>query len=1200
MIRVSLIGKQSGKQISARALLDSGAEGMIINHDFAIRNNLTLRTLRTPLPVKNVDGSLNKAGPIRHTTIQTIRIQTPDNHYHEERSEFYVTAVGTHDIILGTDWLKAHNPELDWTTSRLAFTRCPQSCTLTTRPLHISPVPSRLPAMYISRIEPISDPTPEPLFPDEALPYFLQQRHLFKKFTALPINIRRKTTHATKLASEPTQSPTLETIPSQFRKYQKLFNEQASERLPAHQPWDHAIELKPGTSMKNRGIYRLTPHETNALHAYISDHLKRGYIRPSKSPIASPFFFISKKNTTSLRPVQDYRDLNDITVKNAAPLPLIPELIDKLQGSRYFTKFDVRWGYNNIRIKEGDEWKAAFKCKLGLFEPLIMTFGLCNAPATFQTFMNSIFSDLIDQDHLVVYLDDILLFHQNLDALHDLTHEVLRRLLKYDLYLKPEKCFFDKTSIEYLGVIISDGQVRMDPAKLAGITKWPRPATVKEIQSFLGFCNFYRRFIRDFSLLAHPLHLLTKKDTPFHWTDAQESAFRSLIHAFTTAPVLALPDPSQPFRVLTDASDYALGAILEQPDLLNRWHPVAFYSKSMLPAEQNYDIHDKELLAIIRALESFRHYLEGNPLPFEVWTDHNNLAYFRSKQKLSRRQARWSLFLSQYNFTIIHKPGSFNKADALSRRPDHKEGIPPVDDKRVLLNSKFFSIRATRPTAIEPLNSTIRQRIKTAQSYDTEVSRALETILKSGPRTLTKGLEDWNLEDGIILHRGHVYVPKDDSLRRDLVKLYHDHPATGHPGRWKTYELISRDYWWPGLSQFTRNYVDGCAICQTSKNKPRTQVPLQPNPTPTGVWQAITMDFVTDLPESRNADSMFVVVDRFSKAIVITPCRKSITAEETAQLYMDHVWRRTGLPRQVISDRGPQFASKVMKETWKQLKVDQAMSTAFHPQTDGETERVNQEIEQFLRIFCNYQADNWANLLPFAEFAHNVRAHSATGHSPFQIWYGFQPDFLPPTTFTSQIPAVEDRLNALDQLRIEVSAALKLASEVMKRKGPSTPSQQFTTDQLVWLEGTNIKTTHPKAKLAPKRHGPFKILHTSPTNSRLQLPPSWRIHPVFHNSLLTPYKETNEHGPNFTRPPPDIADGETDHYEVETVLHSRPTPNRRGIQYLVKWLGYPDSENSWVSASGMKKAINLVRQFHRRHPNAPKPPVIRSLQPQRL
>ena len=259
-----------------------------------------------------------------------------------------------------------------------------------------------------------------------------------------------------------------------------------------------------------------------------------------------------------------------------------------------------------------------------------------------------------------------------------------------------------------------------------------------------------------------------------------------MIHAFTFAPVLALPDQSLPFRVITNASDYALGAILEQPDALNRWHPIAFYSKSMAPPELNYNIHDKELLAIIHALETYRHFLEGHPILFEVWTDHNNLAYFRTKQKLSCRQACWSLFLSQFNFHIIHKPGSFNKADALSRRPDHKEGILPVDQSRTLLDSKFFSVQAARPTPIEPHDSLIRQRIKNAQSYDNEVSQALETLLHNGPQSLTKGLEDWNLEDGIILHRGHVYVPKDDNLRRDIVKLYHDHIATGHPGQWKT------------------------------------------------------------------------------------------------------------------------------------------------------------------------------------------------------------------------------------------------------------------------------------------------------------------------------------------------------------------------------------------------------------------------------
>ena len=363
----------------------------------------------------------------------------------------------------------------------------------------------------------------------------------------------------------------------------------------------------------------------------------------------------------------------------------------------------------------------------------------------------------------------------------------------------------------------------MDPAKISGVTKWPQPKKLKDLQSFLGFCNFYHRFIQNYSHITRPLFALSKKDVPFIWTSDQESAFCALIHAFTTAPIIILPDSKLPFRLITNASDYALSAILEQSNALNRWHTVAFYSKSMIDAELNYDIHNKELLAIVKSLEHWQHYLEGHPQIFEIWIDHNNLAYFHTKQKLSQWQACWSLFLSQFNFTIIHKPGAFNKADALSRRPDHKEGMLPLEESRVLLNSKFFSVHATWPTPID--NTSIQQWIKSAQTYDSEVNNALETILHSGPRSLIKGLENWNLEEGIILYRGHIYVPKDNSLRRDIVKMYYDHPAIGHPGRWKTYELISREYWWPGLSQFTKNYIDGCATCQSTKNKPLFKYP---------------------------------------------------------------------------------------------------------------------------------------------------------------------------------------------------------------------------------------------------------------------------------------------------------------------------------------------------------------------------------------
>jgi hypothetical protein len=370
--------------------------------------------------------------------------------------------------------------------------------------------------------------------------------------------------------------------------------------------------------------------------------------------MASPFFFVVKKDG-KLRPVQNYIPLNDVMIKNEAPLPLITDLLDKLQSARYFTKLDVCWEYNNIRIKKGDEWKAAFKTKFGFYEPLVMTFGLCNAPATFQTIMEEIFSDLISDGHVIVYLNDILIFHESSTELTTLTHEVLHQFLKWDLYLKPEKCSFGKDTIEYLGFLVTNGHVKMDPEKLSGIMEWPTLKTVKEVQSFLGFCNFYRRFIKDYSAIARPLFDLTKKNIPFVWGTPQTQAYDALRCAFTTAPLLALPDSTKLYRLITDASDYAAGAIIEQPNALNRWHPVAYFSKSLQPAECNYEIHDKELLAIVLALEHFRHYLEGHTNPIEIWTDHCNLVYFCQKQKLSRCQACWALYLSHFNFIIIHK-----------------------------------------------------------------------------------------------------------------------------------------------------------------------------------------------------------------------------------------------------------------------------------------------------------------------------------------------------------------------------------------------------------------------------------------------------------------------------------------------------------------------------------------------------------------
>jgi hypothetical protein len=335
--------------------------------------------------------------------------------------------------------------------------------------------------------------------------------------------------------------------------------------------------------------------------------------------------------------VQDYRALNAITSKNWYPLPLIDNLIHyQLKDVHYLTKLDVHWGYNNVCIHKGDEWKAAFCTNRGLFEPLVMYFGFTNNTATFQTMMNEIFQDLITEGVVSVYLVDILIFTNSLEEHCRITHLVLDHMRDHKLYLQPEKCEFEKTRIEYLGVIISHNKVKMDPVKIAGVADWPTPSNKKEVQSFVGFVNFYRHFIPGFSHHARTLFDLTMKDMRFIWGLPQEDSFMKLKELVTSAPVLVLPNDDLLFRLEADGSGIATGAVLSQQQVDNNaWHPVAFLSKALNPVARNYKIHDTEMLAIIRGLEEWRYYLEGNRHPVEIWTDHKNLEYFRVAQKLN-------------------------------------------------------------------------------------------------------------------------------------------------------------------------------------------------------------------------------------------------------------------------------------------------------------------------------------------------------------------------------------------------------------------------------------------------------------------------------------------------------------------------------------------------------------------------------------
>ena len=617
---IQLFGKY--KKADLKAMLDCGASTIFIHPRLVKEKNITTQRFPQPIQLRNIDNSMNAIGMITHEADIGLRIGS-----HEEIATFAVADIGDDDIILGIDWLRKHNPEVDWRKEHIAFTRCPRKCGMVNpQPIKAqetqepkAPRPkksSRRPLIGKATNTRVTEDTEEEEPRSKPIPPgFSNHYRDFQKYYDdpdvetfyVPINeraalrvcagITKSQLIAQEKAIKEGDKTLEEMIPQEFIEFMDVFSKKASERLPTRKPWDHSIDLIPGSEPPFCKVYPMSPSEQKALDEYLEENLAKGYIKPSKSPAASPVFYIKKKDG-SLRLVVDYRRLNAITIKNRYPLPLSADLLDKLSSANIFSKLDLRWGYNNIRIKDGDEWKAAFRTRRGLFEPSVMGFGLTNAPATFQNMMNEIFKDLIDV-FVIIYLDDILIFSDNKEDHVKHVQEVLKRLREHDLFCKPEKCEFFRKLVEYLGLIISKGRIAMDEGKVKAILEWPVPKNVKDIQAFLGFANFYRRFIEDFSGIVKPMTSLLRKDAPWKWTQAEEESFKTLKDRFTNAPALVMPDMTKQFIVEADASDFATGAVLSQKQDDGKIHPIAFMSKSLNDAERNYEIYDKELLAVI-------------------------------------------------------------------------------------------------------------------------------------------------------------------------------------------------------------------------------------------------------------------------------------------------------------------------------------------------------------------------------------------------------------------------------------------------------------------------------------------------------------------------------------------------------------------------------------------------------------------------
>ena len=633
-------------------------------------------------------------------------------------------------------------------------------------------------------------------------------------------------------------------------------------------------------------VYPLSREEREEVREFVREQLRKEYIQPSKSLQTAPVFFVGKKDGKK-RMVQDYYYLNEWTIKNNYPLPLILDVLENIGTKKVFTKMDLRWGYNNVRIKEGDEWKAVFTTLEGSFEPTVMFFGLINSPAIFQAMMNELLRDLINTEKVAVFIDDVIVGTETEEGYDELVVEVIKRLEENNLYVKPEKYKWKVREVEFLGVVIGPEGIKMEKEKVKGVLEWPTPKCVKDIQKFLGLVNYYCQFIEDFASIARPLHDMVKKDKRWEWTEKQEGAFRELKKRFIKEPVLVAPDLDKKMRMEVDASDYAMGGVLSMECKDGLWRPVAFLSKLLNETKRNYEIHDQEMLAIIRGLEAWRHLLEGAQYKFEIWTDHKNLEYFMKAQKLNRRQARWASYLSWFDFTLKHVAGmKMGKVDGLSRRADWKVGIDKDNENQVIIKDNW--IHNICEVVIEGPEVDILEKIKKARSKNEDIVRVVEEMKKAGVRELWGN--EWKIEEELVVKEGKVYMPKDKELRVEIIQLHHDVPVAGHGGRWKMVELVTRNYWWSGVTRDVGKYVEGCDLCQQMKN--RTEEPagkLKLSEVPQKTWTHLTVDFIMKLLVVAGKDAVLVVCDRLSKMTHFVATMEGTSAEGLARLFRDNV-----------------------------------------------------------------------------------------------------------------------------------------------------------------------------------------------------------------------------------------------------------------------------------------------------------------------
>ncbi|GBG78411.1 hypothetical protein CBR_g26439 [Chara braunii] len=780
-------------------------------------------------------------------------------------------------------------------------------------------------------------------------------------------------------------------------------------------PIQHRIEIEPGSRTPKGAVYRMSPRELEELRKQLDELLERGWIRPSSSPFEAPVLFVPRKEG-ELRMCIDYRGLNAITVKNVEPLPRIDDLLDRVQGCKYFTKMDLKSRYHQIEVHPDDQYKTACRTRYGHYEFIVMPFGLTNAPTTFQRCMKDLFRPWLDR-FVVVYLDDILVFSKILQEHQGHLRQVLEKLREANFKINAKKCEWEKTQVLYLGHVLDGDGIKPEDSKIAAIRDWPTPRTLTELRSFLGLANYYRKFVRNFSTIVAPLRRLLRKETIWQWDKDCMSAMKKLKQALIEYPVLKVVDPSLPFVVTTDASQYGIGVVLQQDDG-NGYRPVEFMSTRMPSKKVATSTYERELYALRQALEHWKHYLLGRH--FKVYSDHETLRWLKTQAKMTPKLTRWAAEIDQYIFELKPVKGKYNVvADALSRRAEYFGAIVHYLDIGRDLQEKCW-IEVIEQYDFEPqyikgeynkvvdelsrrpdfsgaliiefgLADDVTGSMGEAYREDQFMS---EIIRRLEAKDKITSAEFELVNDLLFLEKvgnKRLCVPNRESLRSLFLGECHD--ATGHFGLKKTAANLLQRFWWPTMMRDAKLYVETCQVCQ--RDKPRTQAPfglLKPLPIPERPGESLSMDFMDTLVTSKSGmRHIFVIVDRFSRYARLVAMPKTAKTEYVIRLFKENWVRDFGLPKSIVSDRDVRFTSELWKAAVAKQGTRLQMTSGNHPEANGQAEQMNRVVQHLLRHYIKPNQVNWDEKLALIASLYNNVVHSATGlvvrqvHTPVRI-----------------------------------------------------------------------------------------------------------------------------------------------------------------------------------------------------------------------